>query len=591
MNPDAPDRASQTRHWLALLALALVFTLLNAVKPLAMDDAAYHQFATHFAQASSDPYGFSLLWYNEPKPGPWCYTPPVFLYWWSFALRLFGDQPFLWKLWTLPFGILLAGGLYGVFRHFSRGLEMPLTVMTVLSATFLPSMNLMLDVPCAALGLTALALLLHAFKLESARAAGRRAGQVPSGRPYLLAVLSGLAAGLAVETKYSGVVAPAALALATLVYWRPVLGLVAGLVAALVFLGVEYAIFLRYDTSVFINGLQTRDQLLTGVFNKVQRTYGLVTILGGVAPAVLLLGRAALGAHRLAVVALGTALALSLGVMGVIWGGLRLTWIAPFDPPEDQIWKFTLGEVFFPPVGLALAWTVLVASWRLCRVERGLAGLAARRADWFLVLWLGLEVVGYFAIAPVPCVRRVLGVVVVTTVILGRLASRTCRTPERRWLIHGIAAFGVLHGLFYQVIDHCDARALETAPRAAAEFIREYQPDATIWFTGFWGFKFHAERLGMKPVYPGTTILAAKDWLVVPSPDIERQTVDLSNAPVRRIIELTADLDPVPYKVVPFYYLGYYPLHGHTGPRLSVTVYRVLQDFTAVVSSEDGSAP
>lgn len=632
MNSAGPERAARACRWLGVFVLALVFTLLNAFKPLTMDDGAYIQFATHMAKAPSDPYGFSLLWYNAPKPGPKCYTPPVFLYWWSFALRLFGDQPFLWKLWMLPFALLLAGSLYGLFRHFARGLEMPLTVMTVLSATFLPSMNLMLDVPGTALGLTAVALLLHAFKLESARESGRRAGQVAPTVPYVLAILAGLAAGLAVETKYSGVVAPAALVLAAVVYWRPVLGGTAGLAGGLLILGIEWLLYLRYDTSLFIEGLWTRDELLLNVFNKTQRAWALVTILGGVAPAVMLLGRAALGAHRLAVLALGVLVTLSLVLMAFIWIGFQFrgAWVS-LPSPEYEEWKgaFSPGEVYAAPFGLMLAWAILVASWRLCRLERGPAALAAvwsrgadlsaalreclrlakaalpaarsRRADWFLVLWLGLEVAGYFFIAPVPGVRRVLGVVAVVTVLLGRLASRTCRTRAQVLMVYGIAAFAVLHGLFYHVVDWYEARAQQSAAHVAAEFIRERRPNATIWFTGFWGLKFHAERLGMRPVYPGrpemppdhpgASVLAAGDWLVVPGEEIEQQQLDLRAAPVKKVAELASAEDPVPYRTVRWYYFGYSPLEGHAGPRFTLTVYRVLQDFTAMLPSEDEPAP
>ena len=58
-----------------------------------------------------------------------------------------------------------------------------MVVLTVLSPMFLPSLNLMLDVPCVALGLGALALF--------CRACGRRS--------LILAVLAGLVAGLAIQ--------------------------------------------------------------------------------------------------------------------------------------------------------------------------------------------------------------------------------------------------------------------------------------------------------------------------------------------------------------------------------------------------------
>ena len=46
-------------------------------------------------------------------------------------------------------------------------------------------------------------------------------------------------------------------------------------------------------------------------------------------------------------------------------------------------------------------------------------------------LWLGLEVVSYRPTTTYPAARRVLGIVVVMTVLNGRLASRTCRGAAR----------------------------------------------------------------------------------------------------------------------------------------------------------------
>src|SRR5262249_28709438 len=46
--------------WLGVCALALLCTLLNAVKPLVVDDAAYFYFADQLAKDALDPYGFEM---------------------------------------------------------------------------------------------------------------------------------------------------------------------------------------------------------------------------------------------------------------------------------------------------------------------------------------------------------------------------------------------------------------------------------------------------------------------------------------------------------------------------------------------------
>src|ERR1700676_757658 len=117
--------------WKALLLLALLYTLLNSVKPLTIDDTAYYYFADHLSRQPLDPYGFTVFWWKQPDPANQVLAPLVLPYWWSLAVRLFGMNPFLWKLWLLPFSLLFVFALHALLRRFARGLEMPLTWMTV----------------------------------------------------------------------------------------------------------------------------------------------------------------------------------------------------------------------------------------------------------------------------------------------------------------------------------------------------------------------------------------------------------------------------------------------------------------------------
>src|ERR1051326_1126515 len=111
------------RRWLAVFSLALLYTLLNCAKPLHIDDPAHYYYAEQISRHPLDPYGFSLCWYQVPEPANHILTPLVADYWWAFALRLFGERPWLWKLWLLPFSLLFVGSLYVLFRRLALGLE------------------------------------------------------------------------------------------------------------------------------------------------------------------------------------------------------------------------------------------------------------------------------------------------------------------------------------------------------------------------------------------------------------------------------------------------------------------------------------
>src|SRR5439155_19609652 len=91
---------------LFVLSLAVAFTLLNAIKPLHIDDTAYYYYARHISQHPLDPYGFEILWYSQPQSANTVLAPPVLPYWLAPAVRCFGEQPFWWKIWLFPFALL-----------------------------------------------------------------------------------------------------------------------------------------------------------------------------------------------------------------------------------------------------------------------------------------------------------------------------------------------------------------------------------------------------------------------------------------------------------------------------------------------------
>src|SRR5262249_28580710 len=158
---------------------------------------------------------------------------PVVPYWWALALRLFGDQPVVWKVWLFPFCLLFVCSLYWLFRRFASGLEIPLVCLTVFSPTFLPSLNFMLDVPALALSLGAL---LVFFRACERRCVG-------------LAMAAGLLAGLAMQTKYTSFIAPAVMLVYAAIFGRIRLGLAAMCVGLVLFSGWEMFLFLRQGES------------------------------------------------------------------------------------------------------------------------------------------------------------------------------------------------------------------------------------------------------------------------------------------------------------------------------------------------------
>lgn len=542
------------RAW--LLAPALVLTLLNLPKPLTVDDAAYYYFARHIAQDPLRPYDFQVFWYEGPQPANTVLAPPVLPYWWALGLHIFGERPWLWKLWLFPFSLLFVGGLHAVYRRFARGMETPLVWLTVLSPLFLPSLNLMLDVPALALALTALALFF--------RACGRRS--------LGLAAAAGLIAGLAIQTKYTALLVPAVMLLYAVTFRRLRCGLVASGVAGAIFVGWECLVWLQQGQSHFAANLPDYPPELWQEM-KLGVTQALLPMLGGVTPAVTLVGLAALGFRRSMIAFTGAALAL----------GYLL--IARVDKPVIHLggtfWLWQpIEQAIFHTCGILFAVTVVMVVWNLwfAREDRPTAPAYYEATTRFLALWLVLEIAGYFTLTPFPAARRVMGLFVISTLLVGRLAARTCLSEERRTTVRAVVMGGAALGLLFYGVDLTDAFAQQRAPQAAAQYIAEHSSDEsarpTTWYVGHWGFQFYAERLGMKPVQADYSHLQSGDWLVVPEERWNQQGITIDPQAAREEREIAIQ-DSLPLRTVQCFYGGFVPLEHHAGPRIRLRIYRI----------------
>jgi hypothetical protein len=534
---------------LSLLVLACLLTLLNALKPLHIDDTAYYYYAAQIAEHPLDPYGFAIHWSDRPLPANHILAPVMLPYWWAAAIRLFGDHPFLWKLWLLPISLLLVFALHSLLRRFARGLELPLLGMIVLSPTLLPSFNLMLDVPALALSLTSLAVFISGVE----RGSWRRA------------VLAGLIAGVGMETKYTAFLAPCVLLLYGIVHRRPRLGVLAAGTAGTFFVLWEAWIALRYGESHFLFHRRLGPEGIGRLFNLI---VPLVGILGGAASTVGLLALAALGVRPRAVIGYG--LVLGLGYLLLAWvPGSCSTLLRDAASGRNRL---TLNNLVVGPAGLLVCVGVAAAAARL-RPFRRLRG----RTDRFLVLWLGLELASYFVLTPYMATRRVLGLTLVASLVAGRLAALSCRSTSRRRLVYGVAVLSVVLALVFYEVDYRDAAAQQRAIEEAALWVRQQEPGALIWFTGHWGFQFYAERAGLMPLVVDDPRPRCGEWLVLPDRRMVEDPwpIDLGRAQAVTTLRWS---DGVGLRTVPSYYCGNTALEHQEGPRFEVTIYRLTAD-------------
>jgi hypothetical protein len=527
--------------------VAIVITLLNAVKPLCIDDTAYYYYADQVSRAPLSPYGFEVFWGSTPVPAMDVLAPPVIPYWWGLGIALFGQNPIAWKLWLFPVCLVLTTSLWAIFRRFARGLETPLVWMTALSPAILPGLNLMLDVPAIALSLASLALFFRAVDRRSMASAA----------------LAGLVAGLAAQTKYTGLTATGVMMLYALWSRQIGLGLVGSTVAAGVFMGMEGLIALAHGKSHLLNNLGRQTE---GSKSKWELVSSLPMLLGAVAPAVTMLGLAALRLPRRWILLVGASVLAFLCVTGLVPRMNRAY------SPQVLFWK---GQGF-----LALFVAALVA-WRLMRRPDGEAEPDGQRPSpplkVFLGSWLVLEIVAYFALSTFPATRRIPGIIVAMTALNGALASRACVGPARAAVLPWLLASAVgLGGLFY-AIDLAEAVTEVQAVERAEARLGDRQGRAPTWFIGHWGIQFYGERAGMKPIIAGRSHVAKGDWLVVPDDAIDRQSVSFE--PDQLELVETIDLGRrFPLRTVGGYFSDR-ALWGSPKTWVTVTVYRAARDF------------
>src|SRR4051812_38011408 len=87
MKRSGNSRARPSPLWLAhLFVITLVMTLLNAIKPLHIDDIVYYLYAMQATVHPLSPYDFEILWLQLPDTAQNPIAPPVVPYWLAAAI-------------------------------------------------------------------------------------------------------------------------------------------------------------------------------------------------------------------------------------------------------------------------------------------------------------------------------------------------------------------------------------------------------------------------------------------------------------------------------------------------------------------------
>jgi hypothetical protein len=255
-------------------------------------------------------------------------------------------------------------------------------------------------------------------------------------------------------------------------------------------------------------------------------------------------------------------------------------WATFYRDLENDRNVVSVGTILMGTMGVCFA-LLLGATCAILAFKRTLR-VRWSATCWFLIGWLVLELLAYYVLTPFAAARRVMGMVVVATLMLGRIFT-TNRDPQRGKWMHRYCALGVGIGLVYAWTDYRDAVAEHDALLESIKLVHEQSGDRPrIWFAGHWGFQYYGEREGLQTIYPRESIIEEGDWIIVPDspPRPYSQTVQLQMpfAAKRGVVEIHDDW---PLNTNPIYYDGYMPIRRHDGYRLRVAVYRANERFRA----------
>lgn len=577
LEPRTKELMTKSAWLLSPFGCAILFCLANVFKPAVIDDVAYIWFVPPILENPAEPFGpppdgFHMIWYDRGEGAFTLLTPMVLPYWLAIGARIFGESLIALKLWLFPFCWLLTWSLASLLRRFAPRHEKPLLVMTIFSPAMLPSLNVMVDVPALALGLSSVVVFLREVECPTVR--------------WRWLIASGLLAGLAAQTKYTGASYIAIIAWCAVRNRRWAAGIVAAGIAVTVFVAWEAYLTGVYGRSHFL--LQTQRRQIVpegGIIEAIARKASLVVpiggMLGGLTPALSLMLLAALRCRRHTLIGLG-ALQTALFLLVMFLPDSLAVFMRNPRQVRDEvslstIWSGANAFLFIFAILVSISYLAF-RGWSRLRVRwRG------NPDDVILLGWLAIELAATFALSPFVAARRVMGIIVVCTLLGGRLLSRTGRSRERQRLVNLIALYGLLLSVIFLITDYVDAFAEKHAMQDSLAWIRS-QPEADrpVWFTGHWGFHYYGREAGLHPIIPNESDLQEGDWIIYPDTLLRPygQIIKLGPPWAERQVRIDW-YECWPLRTVPDFYDGYQPIRHHEGQRMRINIFRVKKAFRA----------
>lgn len=468
-----------------------------------MDDTGHIEIAKQIIENPLRPMSGYVNWENSAEPIHILNQPHLFFYLLAACIYFIGESEIALHLLVPLFSLLCI--LFFYFLATNLKLRNPVlwTGFLALGPGFIPSQNIMIDIPMLSFWLVFFWAILHPVSSKQ-------------GNKYY--VFASLAATAAILTKYLSLVLLPILVIDILLRkrWNSI-----WVIAIPVFSLVGWSLFNYWDYGG-IHILERKNfpfGFWTGVYNSINW----IIALGAVSPFSILI--------------IPDVFRMKKGKLLVMAGFLLFFIITLMRTPYfySGLKVGILGAVFFGS-GLSLILVCLAYAYQELWQGKYNYYVDGRQLS-ILLLWILGSMTFIILFTPFPAVRHVIVVIPAILLILGIYTHKVINRFFYFAIVITIGS-GMLIGLSDWEYAHIY--------RVEASRIRnQLKSNSTVWFLGHWGWQWYAKKAGMKEYDPQRTYFREGDYVIIPELVRKQELLKEHQNSLFKKFEITVEPTPI----------------------------------------------
>jgi len=489
---------------LLLLLIWVLVTSLNINKAVHIDDTGDLEIAEEIIKNPFHPMSGYVNWGNSAEPIYVLNQPHLFFYLLAACIYFFGESEIALHLLISLFSLLCILFFYGLVNNLKVKNPTAWTIFFALGPGFIPSQNLMNDIPMLSFWLVFFWAILHPV--------------IPmQGNKYY--VFASLAAAAAILTKYLSLVLLPILIIDILLKkrWNAI-----WVIVIPVFSLVGWSLFNYLDYGGI--HILERKNFPFGFWNGVYNSINWIIALGAVAPFSFLIIR---DLYRM-----------KIGRIIVLAGVLFFFVITLIRTPYfyTGLKVGILGGCFFGN-GLSLLLICFFCGYqRLWKKEYKYKD--EERLLVVLLLWILGSMAFIILFVPFPAVRHVIVAIPAILLILGSYIYK--RGMNR--IFYCAIVITIVSGVIMSLSDWEYANVYRVG---ASRIKDQLKSTSTIWFSGHWGWQWYAKRAGMKEYDVQRTCLTEGDYIIIPELVHKQKLLKEHQNSLVKKFEITFEATPV----------------------------------------------